>query len=128
MKLVWNAITDPDQMRQWYFPMLESFKPEVGFEIQFDVPHNDKIYQHLWKVNRCRPWPKDRVQLEIRRPFRRFGRELRAVRRRGKDPLAPDSRGPGDVRTGDESRLRSRQFSRGLDGLDRLAKGFWASA
>ena len=30
--------------------MLESFKPEVGFEIQFDVPHNNKIYQHLWKV------------------------------------------------------------------------------
>ena len=30
--------------------MLESFKPEVGFEIQFDVPQNDKIYQHLWKV------------------------------------------------------------------------------
>ena len=29
---------------------MESFKPEVGFEIQFDVSHNDKIYQHLWKV------------------------------------------------------------------------------
>jgi hypothetical protein len=65
----------------------------VGFEIQFDVPHNDKIYQDLWKVTDVVPGPKGRVQLEIRRPFRRFGRELRAVRRRRKDPLAPDSRG-----------------------------------
>jgi hypothetical protein len=46
MKLVWNAITN----HQHEAVILSQFKPEVGFEIQFDVPHNDKIYQHLWKV------------------------------------------------------------------------------
>jgi len=47
---VWNAITDPNQMRQWYFPMMEDFRPEKGFETQFDVVMGDKHYLHLWKV------------------------------------------------------------------------------
>ena len=29
---VWDAITELDQMKQWYFNNIESFKPEVGFE------------------------------------------------------------------------------------------------
>ena len=36
-EVVWHAITDPDLMRQWYFEPLEDFRPEVGFETQFDV-------------------------------------------------------------------------------------------
>ena len=31
---VWKAITDMDQMKQWYFDF-EEFKPEKGFEFQF---------------------------------------------------------------------------------------------
>ncbi|MEI9946055.1 MAG: SRPBCC domain-containing protein [Chitinophagaceae bacterium] len=31
---VWKAITDKDQMKQWYFDLSE-FKPLVGFEFQF---------------------------------------------------------------------------------------------
>jgi len=33
---VWKALTDVEQMRQWYFDLKE-FKPEVGFEFQFVV-------------------------------------------------------------------------------------------
>src|SRR4030095_523220 len=33
---VWKAITDIDQMKQWYFPQLENFKPEEGFETEFN--------------------------------------------------------------------------------------------
>ena len=47
---VWNAITDRDQMREWFFDTIDSFKPEVGFETQFNVRANDKDYLHLWKV------------------------------------------------------------------------------
>jgi hypothetical protein len=35
---VWKALTDVDQMRQWYFD-LKQFKPEVGFEFGFVVEH-----------------------------------------------------------------------------------------
>ena len=47
---VWNAITEIDQMRKWYFESIPSFKPEVGFETQFNVHSQDKTFMHLWKV------------------------------------------------------------------------------
>ena len=46
---VWNALTDPDQMRQWYFDLKE-FKPEVGFEFEFVVEHDGNTYHHLCRV------------------------------------------------------------------------------
>lgn len=46
---VWKAITDKDQMKQWYFDLKE-FKPEVGFEFQFEGGTDDDVYVHLCKV------------------------------------------------------------------------------
>lgn len=31
---VWQALTDKEQMKEWYFD-IEKFEPEVGFEFQF---------------------------------------------------------------------------------------------
>lgn len=45
-----GAITDNNQMKQWYFDIAE-FKPEVGFEFQFTGEGKDgKKYIHLCKV------------------------------------------------------------------------------
>ena len=52
---VWNAITEIDQMRQWYFETIPSFKPEVGFETQFNVQSQDRNFMHLWKVTEVVP-------------------------------------------------------------------------
>jgi uncharacterized protein YndB with AHSA1/START domain len=46
---VWKALTDVDQMRQWYFDLKE-FKPEVGFEFEFVVEHEGNSYHHLCRV------------------------------------------------------------------------------
>lgn len=46
---VWDAITDKDQMKQWYFD-IASFKPEVGFEFQFTAGTPEKSYLHLCKI------------------------------------------------------------------------------
>jgi len=46
---VWKALTDVDQMREWYFDLKE-FKPEVGFEFGFVVEHEGKTYDHRCKV------------------------------------------------------------------------------
>src|SRR5947199_8728072 len=46
---VWKALTDVDQMRQWYFDLKE-FKPEVGFEFEFIVEHEGTSYHHLCRV------------------------------------------------------------------------------
>lgn len=52
---VWKAITRLEEMQQWYFPMLEEFEPEVGFETRFDVPHNGGVFVHIWKVTEVIP-------------------------------------------------------------------------
>ncbi|HKZ68317.1 MAG TPA: SRPBCC domain-containing protein [Chitinophagaceae bacterium] len=46
---VWQALTDNEQMKQWYFN-LPDFKPEVGFEFQFLAGEKNKEYLHLCKV------------------------------------------------------------------------------
>lgn len=47
--VVWEALTDRDQMKLWYFDLKE-FKPEVGFEFQFYGGTEEKQYLHLCKV------------------------------------------------------------------------------
>jgi uncharacterized protein YndB with AHSA1/START domain len=43
---VWRALTDKDQMKQWYFD-LSDFKPQVGFEFQFPGQgHKGEKYIH----------------------------------------------------------------------------------
>ena len=51
---VWKAITDKEQMKQWYFDLAE-FKPEPGFEFSFDGGTDEKSYVHLCKVTEVVP-------------------------------------------------------------------------
>ena len=51
---VWKALTDVDQMRQWYFD-LKDFKPTPGFEFEFVVEHEGNSYHHLCKVTEVIP-------------------------------------------------------------------------
>lgn len=46
---VWKALTDVDQMREWYFDLKE-FKPQVGFEFDFIVEHEGNSYHHLCRI------------------------------------------------------------------------------
>jgi uncharacterized protein YndB with AHSA1/START domain len=51
---VWQAVTDVEQMRQWYFDLKE-FKPEPGFEFEFVVEHEGNSYHHLCRVTEVVP-------------------------------------------------------------------------
>ncbi|HSP88340.1 MAG TPA: SRPBCC domain-containing protein [Ignavibacteriaceae bacterium] len=51
---VWKAITDKEDMKQWYFDLAE-FKPQVGFKFQFEGGKDEKIYLHLCKVTEVIP-------------------------------------------------------------------------
>ena len=55
MDAVWRAITEIDQMRQWYFDNIPSFEPEVGFETQFNIQSQGRDFLHLWKVTEVVP-------------------------------------------------------------------------
>ena len=49
-----NAITDKEQMKQWYFDV-PGFKPEVGTEFQFEGGTEDRRYLHLCKITEVVP-------------------------------------------------------------------------
>lgn len=55
---VWNAISDPEEMKIWFFKNIVSFKPEVGFETQFEVNVEDRKFTHLWKITEVIPFQK----------------------------------------------------------------------
>ncbi len=46
---VWQAITDKNKMKEWYFDLAE-FKPEIGFEFSFTGGSEEKSYLHLCKI------------------------------------------------------------------------------
>ena len=53
--VVWKAITDQDQMCQWFFESMTDFEPEVGFETLFNVESEGRNYPHQWKVTEVVP-------------------------------------------------------------------------
>lgn len=46
---VWKAITDTEDMKQWYFDMV-NFKPEVGCEFRFYGEKDGKKFLHLCRI------------------------------------------------------------------------------
>jgi len=54
---VWKALTDVDEMRQWYFDLKE-FRPEIGFEFEFVVEHGGMTYHHLCNITEVIPQKK----------------------------------------------------------------------
>ena len=46
---IWEAITDKDKMKQWYFDLKE-FRPEVGFEFQFYGENEGRKFLHFCKI------------------------------------------------------------------------------
>jgi len=55
IETVWRAITEIAQMRQWYFDSIPAFKAEVGFETQFNVTNEGRVFPHLWRVTEAVP-------------------------------------------------------------------------
>ncbi|MDP9080155.1 MAG: SRPBCC domain-containing protein [Bacteroidota bacterium] len=54
---VWQAITNKDKMKEWYFK-LDEFKPEVGFEFRFSGGSEEKQYLHICKITEVVPGKK----------------------------------------------------------------------
>jgi len=51
---VWRAITNAEQMKQWYMPLAD-FLPEPGFETSFDITAKGYDWRHIWKVTEVIP-------------------------------------------------------------------------
>ena len=55
LESVWSAITDVEKMREWFFENIPSFKPEVGFEVEFNVDAGERSFLHKWKITKVIP-------------------------------------------------------------------------
>ncbi|WP_299225965.1 SRPBCC domain-containing protein [uncultured Psychroserpens sp.] len=47
---LWKAITELNEMKQWFFNNIPAFKAEVGFETTFTVISEDRVFTHEWKI------------------------------------------------------------------------------
>lgn len=47
---VWSAITQVEQMREWFFENIPDFKPQVGFKTSFPVQSTNREFIHVWKI------------------------------------------------------------------------------
>ena len=45
---VWQALTETEKMKVWYFPQLKEFEPKIGFEFQFEDSGDQ--YRKKWVV------------------------------------------------------------------------------
>jgi uncharacterized protein YndB with AHSA1/START domain len=52
---LWNAITQHDQMIQWFFEDIPDFRPEVGFTTQFNVHSGGRNFLHVWSITESIP-------------------------------------------------------------------------
>jgi len=54
-ELVWGAITDVELMRKWFFDNIPDFKAEAGFQVQFPVSSANRVFTHLWTIEKVEP-------------------------------------------------------------------------
>ena len=47
---IWQAITEKDQMIQWFFDNIPDFKAERGFKAQFLIENEGRQFTHLWEI------------------------------------------------------------------------------
>tara|TARA_R110001583_G_scaffold193724_1_gene362822 strand:- start:33 stop:473 length:441 start_codon:yes stop_codon:yes gene_type:complete len=58
VQVIWEAITNVDKMKCWYFENIPNFKPEVGFKTAFDVQSDTRNFHHIWTVTDVIPLKK----------------------------------------------------------------------
>ncbi len=58
VETVWNALTQINLMKKWYFDNIPDFKPIVGFKTQFNVTSTTRDFLHYWKITEVIPMKK----------------------------------------------------------------------
>lgn len=55
---LWSALTNPMEMKVWFFEIIDDFIPEVGFTTQFLITNEGRNFTHIWKVTEVIPYKK----------------------------------------------------------------------
>jgi uncharacterized protein YndB with AHSA1/START domain len=49
IETVWRALTEPNQMRKWFFSNIPDFEPKKGFKVEFNIVDGEKNFPHQWR-------------------------------------------------------------------------------
>ena len=52
---LWQALTDTNRMRQWFFKEIPEFKAEKGFTTEFMIDAGERQFLHQWEVTEVVP-------------------------------------------------------------------------
>ena len=52
---IWKALTDPAEMRLWFFKNIAEFEPRTGFSTEFLVDTGEREFLHFWEVTEVIP-------------------------------------------------------------------------
>lgn len=52
---VWRAITEREQMVEWFFSEIPQFRAEEGFRTQFNIHSEGRDFLHLWTITEVIP-------------------------------------------------------------------------
>lgn len=55
VQTLWLAITDLEQMHQWFFKNISDFSPEVGFKTEFTLSSGERDFLHQWEIVEVTP-------------------------------------------------------------------------
>lgn len=58
INVLWDAITQLDHMKEWFFDNIPAFEPEVGFQTSFTVHLEDRTFTHHWRIEKAIPLKK----------------------------------------------------------------------
>lgn len=54
-EVLWQYITELHHMKQWFFEAIPDFRAEEGFRTKFIIQVEDRIYPHLWRIDKVIP-------------------------------------------------------------------------
>jgi len=52
---LWKALTNPAEMRKWFFEQMPDFQPEVGFYTEFVITNDGRTFTHCWTIKEVIP-------------------------------------------------------------------------
>lgn len=55
VETAWQALTNLDLMKQWYFTEIPDFQPVVGFSTAFSIENEGRTFTHQWSITEVDP-------------------------------------------------------------------------
>ena len=62
---LWSALTEPEEMKEWFFAQMPDFKAKEGFYTDFLITNEGRNFTHQWTVIEVIPFKKITVRWQF---------------------------------------------------------------